>query len=512
MAKQQSMSPVYQPLHIARKDALHLWPETLLSLALLIAFAWAETQIWLPSDGTLNVARIAHPIIKFLLIVSWTVLVSRLVHDEELVGDRQFWITRPYTWYGLLLAKVLYLVVFIGLPFFIMQAWLLHHAGLYPTQCIPALLKDVLVIGIVALLPLLAIAAVTATFVRYISSVLVGLIYALVVIAVAAFNFADKLSAPWLDNALFGTLIAIILLALVLMYWSRKSLLPRVLLIAGPLIFLFGLFTPVNSLIDHRYPNTSVGTATFDPKPPPAQPDSKFVFQGKVLVAIPVQVKLNTLPEHSFILADRIRLTLDGTSNYHYTSDWIDTRASFGPEQPFYALPLRLPQSVFERIRNQPVALHIQFGTRTYTPGPLYSVNATEAPFPIPGHAACKLSAETGALNCTFPYTNPGLTFVSATVHDGDCTNPGQQSATARATLTPSQSPAYGFTPVEFENVSLGAGRMNIPLCPGTRTTFTPAVAGSYGRLSVDVPSITLDAYAQRIPKHPVPQAPPQEP
>ena len=37
-----SMSPAYQPLHILRKDATHLWPETLVSIALLIAFAlWA---------------------------------------------------------------------------------------------------------------------------------------------------------------------------------------------------------------------------------------------------------------------------------------------------------------------------------------------------------------------------------------------------------------------------------------------------------------------------------------
>ena len=73
--------------------------------------------------------------IALFLPIAWVVLISRLVHDEELVGDRQFWITRPYTWYSLLGSKLLALIVLIGLPLVIMQIWLVHHAGMYPTKC-----------------------------------------------------------------------------------------------------------------------------------------------------------------------------------------------------------------------------------------------------------------------------------------------------------------------------------------------------------------------------------------
>jgi hypothetical protein len=497
-----SMSPVRQPLHIFRKDAIHLWPETLLSIALLVGFAWAESQTWLPPDGSFNVAVIVAPIIKFLLVISWLVLTSRLVHDEELVGDRQFWTTRPYTWYSLLGAKVLYLVVFVCLPFVIMQAWLLHHAGLYPTQLIPGLLKNVLLISVVALLPLLALAAVTATFVRYISSVIGGFIYFLVVIVIGAYNWSDSLDAPYLGYLFSGTLITLILISLVIMYWKRKTAVSRLILAAVPLaVILFGLFAPLNLLNAHRYPDTSVGTATFDPNPMRQQPAGRvFDKQKKILLAIPVQLQLNTLPDGNFIELQRARVTIDGPDSFHYTSDWSSDGGTFFPLQTAYTLPIRLPLSVFDKIHNQPVAMHIQLGTQTFHPGKPYSINATEKPFPLPGHASCTLSSETGEMECRFPFYKDNVTQVSATIHDGDCQAPGQLSATAYGTQAPSPTLPFGFTPVEFDHTSLSAGQTKVPLCPGTRTTFTTAEGGDYGRIHLDIPTITLDPYALRIP------------
>jgi hypothetical protein len=36
--------------------------------------------------------------LSVLLAISWVMLVMRAVHAEGLVGDRQFWLTRPYEW------------------------------------------------------------------------------------------------------------------------------------------------------------------------------------------------------------------------------------------------------------------------------------------------------------------------------------------------------------------------------------------------------------------------------
>jgi hypothetical protein len=506
-----SMSPVRQPFHIFRKDAIHLWPETLVSIALLVAFAWALTQTWLPSDGSFNPANLALPIIKFLLVVSWLVLISRLVHDEELVGDRQFWTTRPYTWYGLFSAKVLYLAVFVCVPFLLTQAWLLHHAGLYPTLLIPGLLKNVLYIALVFLLPLLAIAAVTATFVRYISSVLVGLIYFLAVVVLATYNWLDKLSAPYIDYILGGTLLAMILIALVLQYARRKTLITRLILIATPIVvLLFALLAPANLLNAHRYPDNSVGKATFDPNPLAQQPEGRlFNFQHKVTLAIPVQVTLNGLSDQSSIEVQSSQITIDGPNGLHYVSDWSADPANFNNEQKEYLLPLRIPESVYNSIHDKPVAVHVLLGTRTLNTGTPYSINATETPFPLPGHASCTVSADTGEVECHYPFGNTSFTQVAATVHDGNCLVPGQQSAQAFGVLAPSMT-SVGFSPVETVHTAIGIRDHKLPLCPGTRTTFTPAVEGAYGRMSLDIPSITLDPYARRIPVKATQTAPTQ--
>jgi len=98
-----------QILAIFKKDARHLWPEILASLAMLAALAYFYPDQWrnarglqarsfslsglfFPNDGTLSGSLIA------LVPVSWFVLISRLVHVERLVGNTQFWVTRPYQW------------------------------------------------------------------------------------------------------------------------------------------------------------------------------------------------------------------------------------------------------------------------------------------------------------------------------------------------------------------------------------------------------------------------------
>ncbi len=500
MSSQQSMSPLRQPLHIFRKDATHLWPETLVSIALLAAYAWADVQTWTPVQG-FNPASIGKGILAFLIVISWLILISRLVHDEELVGDRQFWTTRPYTWHGLLAAKVIYIAAFIGVPFLVMQIWLLHHAGLYPTLLLPALLKNLGYIALVFLLPLLAIAAVTATFVRYISSVLAGFIYLFAVLAIVGYNAPESLAAPYIGYLISGVLLVLVVVALLLQYWRRKTLIARLLLVAVPLVFvLFALLTPTNLLNAHRYPEVSAGTLGLDTDPNLQQPDGRvFIFQHKVLLEIPVKVQLKDIDENSAVSVQRVRAEITGPNGFHYTSDWSTDNGQFLPQRPVSVANLRLPESVWNQIHSQPVSVHLQIGTQIFSAGTPYSINATETPFPVPGHAACTVLADDGSLNCRYPFGNPALTRVAAIVHEGNCLMPGLRSAQATAIIPPSSSP-LGFSPVDITHTELGLGESKVPVCPDTRTTFIPSVEGSYGRMTLDIPSITLDPYAYRIP------------
>ena len=87
-----------QTLHIFRKDIRHHWPEILVSLLLLAAFVWHERAEWSGNFPSFSLLQILFSFVDTLLPLSWCLMIVRLVHEESLVGDRQFWVTRPYEW------------------------------------------------------------------------------------------------------------------------------------------------------------------------------------------------------------------------------------------------------------------------------------------------------------------------------------------------------------------------------------------------------------------------------
>jgi hypothetical protein len=287
----------------------------------------------------------------------------------------------------------------------------------------------------------------------------------------------------------------------VIQYALRKTLIARLLLLCVPLIFiLFAIISPANLLSEHRYPKVSIGAISFDAAAQHEQPEGRlFTIEHKVIIQIPVQVQLPGLSDETFVAAQRFHASITGPNGFNYDTDWAATSASFSSGENSYVLPITLPEKVYNQIHNQPVAIHLDLGTQTYHAGTAYTVTATETPFPIPGNAVCTVSAETGGLDCRFPFDNPEFMQVMATVHPGNCLNPGPQSAIAFGSLTPT-SPTLHFSPVETAKATLALGQTKVSLCPGTPTTFKPAVEGAYGRMQLDIPSITLDPYALRIP------------
>ena len=79
------------------------------------------------------------------------------------MGDRQFWVTRPYEWKKLLAAKVLFGLTFVNLPLLVLDVFLLAKAGFRPTDYIVGLFWMQLMIALYFMLPVAALATVTAT-------------------------------------------------------------------------------------------------------------------------------------------------------------------------------------------------------------------------------------------------------------------------------------------------------------------------------------------------------------
>src|SRR5579884_1283220 len=97
-----------QALHIFKKDVVYLRREIVLMLSLAAALFWLGSRG--VSGGDLSDA------LSVFLTIAAAFTIARLVHAEVIPGENQFWITRPYDWRSLLLAKLIFIGAFIALP------------------------------------------------------------------------------------------------------------------------------------------------------------------------------------------------------------------------------------------------------------------------------------------------------------------------------------------------------------------------------------------------------------
>ena len=98
-----------QARHIFLKDVRYLRYQIVLVFALALGLIWGATP------GPRQLVGSSGPV-EILLIAAANFLIARLIHAEAIPGDRQFWVTRPYRWKSLLLAKLAFIFVFVQLP------------------------------------------------------------------------------------------------------------------------------------------------------------------------------------------------------------------------------------------------------------------------------------------------------------------------------------------------------------------------------------------------------------
>src|ERR1700761_213218 len=119
-----------QALRVFWKDSRHFWPEILASIAIIAVFVLMEPLDWPGHAHVIPVAKFLRNTVLVLLPISWALLIARSVQDESLVGDRQLWLTRPQRWHQLLIAKLIFAAVYIGIPLGIAKIILLRMAHL----------------------------------------------------------------------------------------------------------------------------------------------------------------------------------------------------------------------------------------------------------------------------------------------------------------------------------------------------------------------------------------------
>jgi hypothetical protein len=492
-----------QMLHIFAKDSRQFWPEILICLALVAAFVWIYPSSWLVGNTISVVAggdfvrvlfeQYLGGILKLLIPVSWWLLIARVIHAEALVGDRQFWLTRPYEWTRLLGAKALFLMVFLYLPLVIAQCLLLLRAGFHPRSFIPGLLFNLLLVTGILVLPLMAIASVTATFARVTVTLLAGLAGFIGFIAISLL-FSNSVSIPssgYLSIALAFCFCATVV---VLQYAARRVWASRLLLISLPIaIVLSGLAIPESIAISHAYPRASAGQEApvqltlLRDTPHPATTD--LIRANQVQVSIPLQV--SGLAEGYALIPDALRVTVDAANGSHWISPWQAVyNLHYLPGTSESGVNFVVSRAFFDQVRSMPVTLHFTLALTQVQSGKVRRIPLSMRDFSVPDFGICSpdprrfMERPFFGISCKFALRQPRLTYIGVRWQDSPCTAPPDQNTGVEGEAwvgTLENSPAdFGITsvwsaPIRLSNPTNLEGNKPEPryLCPGVPVTFT---------------------------------------
>ena len=213
-----------QAFHVF-KDVRHLWLEISIVLVTSVAFTFMVArgaQSWSDPEAAKGVAL---TLLTYLLPASWWALIARLIYAEPLLGNSEFWVTRPYGRGSLLASKALFIAMFVNLPKLLGDAVILRAYGFRIWPELGGLLWTQVLLAAVFVLPVAALATVTTGFVQLFA---VNFVLVLAVVgwnlAIPEFGIGNSwLALEWTRSYSIGLVVVIAALAIILRQYGRRD-------------------------------------------------------------------------------------------------------------------------------------------------------------------------------------------------------------------------------------------------------------------------------------------------
>lgn len=520
---QRTPYAVSQIFHIFRKDARHHWPEILVSLLVLAAYTWysgrqaGPAPFFVPGYPTTSALWIALAgVLPLLLVVAWFFLIFRVVQDESLIGDRQFWVTRPYRWPSLLAAKVLFLVAFVHFPLFVAHCILLQLAGFPFASHLMGLI--VLQVGLAFFL---LFPSTIAVLTRSLPQALVGTLAALLL-----FFLYDSGVSAIPNHALSGlahsfgdTLQAAVLLfapiAVTLWQYARRRIVPptAILLSAGLLIALSQVATPYRTLLESQFPLPNsvhpapVELAILPPPPLVSNPAAPLPYPLADTATINIPLRVSGVTPGSAVVVSAIRASIQGQANFEWHSNWTGYRLYLWPDSTSGAAHFSLPRSTYDRLRSSTVRVRLAFAVSRYAESAPREIVLPDGRFAAFGNGYCWLSTLEyfPVISCRTALQQPGF-IAGAVVTTASCSDENPSAASRQmahefVSGVPPRFVGFGFNPVRAFSIYLRPASESLAplrthLCPGTTIHLaTPVPAGQW-RITVEAGGVKLEDYA----------------
>jgi hypothetical protein len=443
-------------LHIFLKDVRRHWKEISLFFLCCGSWGWAVTHplSWIQQRGVIPVAMFG----------LWVFLTIRVVHGECLVGDREFWQTRPYTGTKLLAAKGLFLVYCLNVPILITQIFLLIHSVIpLSWELVPGLLFLQLEFGTIVTFSAFVLAAVTESLTQWILAVGGLFIFGLVV---SWFPW-DKLPGTLIGQENIGTMIGAIftvpalLLALVWQYTRRTVWLARLA------IGLVALTVPVVILLANTSFIRSAAYSRSDGAPPfqismLAQTDSEehqyFRTKGEFsLDTLDIPITFNSTDPDLIVDVEGFRVLITGDNGWKWQSPWLNRSLNFSPRSPTGGFEFTIPGELADQISRVHADASVEIAYQVHRLGHAQKIDTSPSRFLVPGVGSCHWfddrsnAFSISGYNCVAPLRLPGV--LTAEIDSGDLSCKTEKGEPAVAAGHDASATEYGTdaAPADFD-------------------------------------------------------------
>jgi hypothetical protein len=320
-------------------------------------------------------------------LLAWWYLIAAVIHEEALPGNRQYWLTRPFSRRDLLAAKAIFILVFICLPDFCTEVAVLLLRGKSPLGYLPDILVSQLFGLAKVILPAAALASITGGLVEFAWIGLAALAGPYLILMAPAERFLPQSEIDWGGLDWFrATAVAALLLAasaaiLLLQYGRRQSWLSRGILVATVLVGTFLAWMPgwhtafeLQSRLTGQPFGDTVARIAFDPaRDRRTRPTPEWAWGRQVPYGISIPVRVTGIPQGMALYSERATVTVDAPARARWSSGWDSLNALCSPlgrvlplmeEERLlpgdgeYWLYVNLDGSFYNRIGSGPTHLH----------------------------------------------------------------------------------------------------------------------------------------------------------
>ena len=509
-----------QILHIFKKDIRRHWPEIVISLALLGLYAKVMTHhadyYGMMAPNHIPWAEISASTLVPLMIIFWIFLTIRIVQGERLVGDTQWWITKPYEWWKLLAAKEVFLIAFIGAPLFLVQLYLLHDAGFAMHSHFFGVIRMQFALALILFLPALALASLAKNLGQAFIVILI--------VFILFFTITSQLSRvpnSGMSSAVqgLGEVEGVLLLGSIVgaagwQYARRKTWASRGFFAAGAaVVILISAFTPYAIFVNRKYP-------MMESKDAPAQisaavlpkstktPPEEFDRVREIPLIIPVND--SGALAGALVVVDGIKLTMETTSGTKWEPGWTSQGMILWPEGGQNQISSQIDRKMFDQLKSQTGTLHIEFALTEYQPQDARDLVLPNGEFADPTLGLCAFSPRNpSVILCRRPFHISSF-IATFDPSQASCPAPTDDNAIPEDKISHAwfppideRSAELGLNPVMNYPLMFGSHQMvftsdkrqkqmTVYLCPGAKVTLAKPHAVRHVRINVDLNSIAL--------------------